>query len=93
MNDEFETTRFATAAELLRALQERSDDFERVTIAVPNELLLTGPQGQRQVAANVCGSVALCDGRTLLIHREDLELLLNDGILSRLKIPVSLAPP
>jgi hypothetical protein len=93
MSDDFEADRYPSAEELLKALQERADDFEKLTIQVPNELLLTGPRGQRKIAPNICGGIKMCSGKTLFIHREDMEILLNNGILQRLKIPVVLSPP
>jgi len=90
--EDFETDRYLTAEELLKALQERADDFDGVTIAVPEKMLLKGPQGRRIVVENVCGSISLCNGRKLLIHREDLEILLNNGIIQRLGIPISVSP-
>lgn len=92
MSDDFSFQRFETAEQLVRELRERSDDIESITIAVPKEMLLSGPRGQGQRVANICGSIRLCSGASQLIHREDLERLLNDGILARMKIPISLVP-
>lgn len=36
--------------------------------------------------------IKLCNGESLLIHRDELATLLNDGILQRLNIPISLLP-
>ena len=89
---EFPQERFSTSAELLKRLQERSDDFEGVTIMVTNDMPLTGPEGQRRLAKDCCSIIKLCNGESLLIHREELETLLNDGVLQRLRIPISLLP-
>jgi transcriptional regulator of aromatic amino acid metabolism len=89
---EFPEERFGTSAELLKLLRERSDDFDRVEMMVVNDLLLTGPEGQTKIAKNCCCTIRLCNGTRLLIHRDEFETLLNDGILQRLKIPISLTP-
>ena len=93
MSDDFEADRYPSAEELLKALLERADDFEQVTIQVPKELLLSGPLGQRKIGQNICGGIKLCSGKTLFMHREDMEILLNNGILQRLKLPIVLSPP
>ena len=93
MSGDFEADRFPSVEELLKMLRERADDFERVTIQVPNELLLTGPEGQHKIVQNICGEIKLCSGKTLLISREDMEVLLNSGILQRLNIQIFLSPP
>lgn len=93
MPDEFREESHASAEELLKALRERSDDFDCVTIHVPADLVLRGPHGQKKLAKDVCGGIKMCNGETLLIHRDDMEVLLNDGILQRMKIRVVLSPP
>lgn len=90
---EFESERFASVDELLSMLRERSDDFTEIRIQVPKDILLRGPRGETKVAADCCGSIHLCSGKSLLIHRQDLEILVNDGLLQRLRIPVRLTPP
>lgn len=89
----FESERFASAEELLRMLRERADDFNEVRVQVPKDILMRGPNGEKTVASNCCGSLQLCNGGAILIHRDDLQMLINDGILHRLRIPVTLSPP
>lgn len=89
---EFPAERFPSSQDLIKRLQERSDDFESVSIMVTNDLPLSGPQGQMLLARDCCCIIKSCSGESILIHREEFEKLLNDGILQRLKIPISLLP-
>lgn len=69
-----------------------SDDMESVEIRVPAEILVVGPDGRRAQVKGSCGMIRLTDGSAKLIHREEMEVLLNEGILQRMKIPVRLVP-
>ena len=90
---DFPSEQFPTSAELLKRLQERSDDFESVTIMVVNDMSLTGPPGTKpMLAKDCCGIIRTCTGESILIHREELQTLVNEGILQRLKIPITLLP-
>ncbi len=91
-DSEFEQKRFSSVDALLRDLQERSDDMDSMTIQVANGIHTVGPQGERQFHPNAGGFIRLCDGSHIMIHREDAEALLNDGILQRMKIPCRLLP-
>jgi hypothetical protein len=92
MTTPFPSDRFQTSAELLKRLQERSDDFESVQIMVENDMTVIGPQGQQMKLNNCCSLIKTCTGESLTIHRDELQVLLNDGILQRLKIPIVLIP-
>lgn len=92
MPDQFSEEGFSSFDDVIQRLRERSDDFERVSIMVANDLPLAGPEGQTALAKNCCSLIETVSGEPVLIHREALEALLNDGILQRLKIPVSLVP-
>lgn len=83
---------FPNSEELLRHLQERSDDFESVQLMVPNDIPVVGPNGEQRLLKECCGIIKTCNGSPIAIHREEFEKLLNDGILQRLKIPISLVP-
>lgn len=89
---EFEQERFPSVEALLRELQERSDDFESVTIQVANGIHIVGPEGQKHFCRDAGAFIRMCDGSSRIIHREDMETLLNDGVLQRMKIPVVLLP-
>lgn len=92
MSEGFESTRFESVEELMRYLKEKTDDIELVSIPVPATIQFTGPQGQRVNAPNCGGIVELCTGQRITIHRDDMQLLINDGILQRLSIPIELKP-
>jgi hypothetical protein len=92
MSDEFSSERFSTSEDLLRRLQEKSDDFESIKLMVTNDMPLMGPNGEKRLAKDCCAIIKTCNGQSILIHRDEFEALLNDGILQRLKIPVSLIP-
>jgi hypothetical protein len=59
---------------------------------VANDMLLSGPQGENRFAKNCCCVIKTCTGESIMIHRDEFQVLLNDGILQRLKIPISLLP-
>ena len=71
MSNEFPQEQFPTAEELLKRLQERSDDFESVSLMVPNDLPIKGPQGQLVLAKDCCGLIKTCTGESIRIHRDD----------------------
>jgi hypothetical protein len=92
MEEEFPSERFRSSADLLKRLQEGSDDFDSVTIMVSNDMPMQNAEGRVEVAADCCSMIHTCNGGSFLIHREELEALLNDGILQRMKIPIKLLP-
>ena len=92
MSDDFPQERFSTSEDLLKRLQERSDDFESVKVMVVNDLPVAGPQTQKRLLTNCCCIIKTCSGESIVMHREDFQILQNDGILQRLKIPISLIP-
>ena len=83
---------FASREEFMKQLREKADDFNSITIMVVNDLPLRGPQGELRMAKDGCALVKLVSGESLLIHRDDLQEILNDGILHRMKIPIRLLP-
>jgi len=90
MTNPFPQDKFTSSEELLRRLQERSDDFEYVELLVTDDMVLRGPSNETSIAKNCCGLIRTCTGESLLIHREELQALLNDGVLQRMKIPIRL---
>lgn len=89
---DFEQARFPSTEALIREIQELSDDIESVTIQVANGILVVGPDGKSTLHRNAGALLKLSDGTSRLIHREDAEALLNDGILNRMRLPVRLLP-
>lgn len=82
---------FDSDADLIRFLQERSDDIDGLTVLVPSRVQATGPNGQVEYWPHVA-LIAWADGNEKPLPPEDLELLLNDGILQRMKIKISVKP-
>ena len=91
MSDPFETRRFPSSAEFLAFLRETSDDMKSVTIPVQPAIEIVGPQGDKKRAKNVGAVIELCSGKSVFLHREDAEMLLNDGVLARMKVPCVLS--
>jgi len=92
MTNECPQDEFSSSKELLQRLQERSDDFEYVEMLVTDDMILRGPSNETRLAKNCCGFIRTCTGESLLIHREELQAILNDGVLQRMKIPIRLIP-
>lgn len=88
----FPGEQFPNSEALLRRLQEKSDNFDSVTIMVTNDLLMSKPGARGHRLTNCCGVLKTCSGESIVIHRDDLEALLNDGILHRQRIPIKLLP-
>lgn len=86
-----EDIRFDSSEALLRYLREKSDDVDRLTIAVPEGIQFSAPNGDKLIRRNAAAVLALCSGTQLVLHRDDLEKLLNDGLLNRMKIPVNVS--
>ena len=81
--------KFASFEEVIRVLQELSDDFESVEIPVPVSV-------QMQIAScdvtakSVGALIRRVGGGQMVLNVETTERLLNDGILNRMGIPVKL---
>jgi hypothetical protein len=86
MTDIPENQRFESDEELLAFLRERTDDIEAVIIPVQEGVEFVGPQGQRVRMPNVGAILQMCSGEQASLHREDAEMLINDGVLQRLRI-------
>lgn len=78
--------RWETVEQALSDLKEHRDDFDSASLRMP--------YGQWKVGKAIVGGpfleVHLCDGTSTLVSLDVAEALLNDGILSRLRIPVKL---
>ena len=71
--------------ELVRIIQEQSDDIEKVVIPQHPYITLEG----EQVEAGLV--IHLISGRLLIIpNKTDAEAMLNNGILKRMKIRIEL---
>jgi hypothetical protein len=85
---------FPSSAALLKFLRENVDDIESVVIPVTSApLAIRDPQGRvRKVMKGAGAWIKLCGGESLLLSRDDAAMLINDGVLQRLKIKCVLDP-
>jgi hypothetical protein len=79
------------SAALLRFFQERSDDIEKVVLYPPGSVLTFKGQPQSAPSSTFSLLVHFLSDDRRLIFGGDVELLLNDGIFSRMKIPIKLS--
>jgi hypothetical protein len=91
MSEVPEDRRFSSSDELLKFLREQVDDIDRVVIPV-QEAVEVRKQTETQVVSNVGAVVKLCSGNSFFLTREDAAMLINDGVLQRLKIKCVLDP-
>ena len=80
---------FGDSATLLAYIKERSDDLEKAVIPQMQFVTLTGKDG---IVANIeTGMILhLSDGHNKLLTPTDAEIVLNDGILNRMRIRIEL---
>jgi hypothetical protein len=86
-NTMIERTDFGSVENVLRFIQERSDDIERVVI--PQAASLQDSQTGK-VIPNVGLIIWWVDRKKSFIFHEAAELVLNDGILNRMQIRIEL---
>jgi len=90
MIDESGTFRFESDEEALQFLRERSDDVEGVLIPIAEVVSGKSPDGRRSDLRSAGAILTLCSGKKIAIHPEQAVAVLNDGILTRLRIPISM---
>ena len=92
--DKPEKRQFKAPQDLLQYLREKADDIDCVQIPVDvNPVRFSSADGAQVGAmANVGALLTLCSGESLVVGREDAEMLINDGILQRLNIVVKIQP-
>ena len=93
MSEEREDKQFKTSEQLLQFLKEKLDDIDSVVIPVQESVQVRDAQGRPKHVANGVGAlIRLCDGHSMMISRDDAAMLINDGVLQRLKIKCVLDP-
>lgn len=92
MDDKPEVNKFGSTEALLKELKERSDDFEKAVLFHPggyitdrNGVQVMGPFPHYALV------FTLASGQSKAIFGADVEAVLNDGILNRMRIPIELA--
>ena len=88
----FENFEFESPEQMVDYIIQRADDFSEVTLSVASGLLLGGPEGQQAYLKGGVGLVMHVAGDSVVISAEAAEVLLNTGLLSRLRVPVRLLP-
>lgn len=83
---------FQSPEEMMAFLSERSDDMNGISIYVPEAMPFVGPQGQQARISGVAAILRMADGSRHLIHFADLQMLLNDGLLNRMRVPIEVTP-
>lgn len=83
---------FESSEKLIQHIKEKCDDIDCVCINLAGGIRRTKPDGTTSIVAGVGAIIQYCDKSTSIIHFQDAELLLNDGILNKLRIPIRLVP-
>ena len=79
---------FGSSEAVLRFIQERSEDIEKAVIPqFPTIVLSDGGEPEEREAGLV---LHMLDGYMTILHPKDAELVLNDGILTRMRIKIEL---
>lgn len=80
--------RFETSEELVAEIKNRSAAIKEALIPRTSQLKFS-KEGERPLVMQDIGAILkMIDGTTRLLHVDDAELLLNDGILKEMNIPV-----
>ena len=80
---------FGNSENLLKFFKDRADDIESVSIT-PGPIVTIKHMGQSYGNVSGVGMIVNMTDKRRLIKREDAELLLNDGLLNRLRIKIEL---
>jgi hypothetical protein len=87
-----EIKQFASSDALLRDIQERSEDIEKVVI--PRCKFITITENDIPCYDAQVGMVLhLVSGQTDMLTPVDALIVLNDGILNRMRIPIEFLTP
>ena len=90
----FELHKFESSEALLAFVKERSDDMEKAIIPMSTTLHFNPNDGGPAKIINNAGMVLnLINGMRHVLTKQDAESVLNDGILTRMKIPIELMAP
>jgi hypothetical protein len=85
---------FGDSQGVLRYIQEKSDDIEKVVIPLyPFGQLFDNGVPTGEFLRDIGLVVHCVQGNQILIDRADAEVILNDGILNRMKIKIEFKSP
>ena len=89
MAQEPEFTDLGSSDALLAYIKSISDDIEKAVIPQTPEIFLT--DGQQTIGHYPVGMVLyMVNSHMKFLHHKDAEILLNDGLLNRLRIKIEL---
>jgi hypothetical protein len=80
---------FGSSEAALRYIQEKSEDIEKAVIPQSLTILVSAP-GMPNTELEAGMVLHMLNGHRKIIHPVDAELILNDGILHRMKIKIEL---
>ncbi len=86
-NDDDRLKHFGSSEALLRDIQERSEDIEKAVIPRCKVITITR-NGQPRYDVEIGIVLHLLSGETDMLVPTDALIVLNDGILNRMKIPI-----
>jgi hypothetical protein len=90
--DEPQNRDVGSSLAVLREIQERSEDFIEVVIPLCEAIHIHGRGDYPGEDVLDIGMVLkYSNGTTTMIHRADAQLILNYGILNRMRIPIRLS--
>lgn len=82
---------FPSQEALIQELKGRIDDVESVVLPIAGAIQITNAAGLpvRQMTG-VGGQIKYISGESVIIHVEDMEAMINDGVLYRMGIKIKL---
>lgn len=82
---------FDSADAVIEHLKSKIDDIDGIKLFIDRFIVVRSPDGkQRPYGGASGGQLLFCDGSSAVIHLEAMEKLINDGILYRMGIKISL---
>jgi hypothetical protein len=87
----FEAENFGSSEEALRYIKEKSDDI--VEAVIPQSPTIVVREGNARTEIVIGMVLYMVNGHKKIVHPVDAELVLNDGILNRMHIPIKLLRP
>lgn len=78
-----------SAKEVIDYIKARADDISNAQIACGGVITVKQENGQEIIAPNAGMILVMMGGENLLVHKDDVAAVLNDGILNRMRIPIS----
>lgn len=91
MNDKPISEDFGSSSALLKEIQERSDDIEKAVILPPGYSLSRDGKQTSKPFPTFLLMLFFVNGDRKIMHGDDGEMVLNDGILNRMRIRIEFA--